>query len=196
MPPSKQATTWRRPWLAKVKLVWVHSVMAKVAFLLAETSCGIMFMPQKATFCHPYGEKSGLAAVYSWFHPSAGASVSWRKVHTFGVGRSSGLSWSPDGKFLAVSDRTSPEEPFALFLVSVESGEKERLTSPPAQSLGDYKPAFSPDGRTLAFVRQSAVVIGEIYLVQVAGGEPRRLTFNDQAIRGLAWTPDGREIVF
>ena len=114
----------------------------------------------------------------------------------FGVGRSSGLSWSPDGKFLAVSDRTSPEEPFALFLVSVESGEKERLTSPPAQSLGDYKPAFSPDGRTLAFVRQSAVVIGEIYLVQVAGGEPRRLTFNDQAIRGLAWTPDGREIVF
>ena len=35
VPPSKRATTWRRPWPAKAKLVWVHSVMAKVAFLLA-----------------------------------------------------------------------------------------------------------------------------------------------------------------
>ncbi len=108
----------------------------------------------------------------------------------------SGLSWSPDGKFLAVSDRTSPEEPRAIFLVSVESGEKERLTSPPPQSLADHSPAFSPDGRTLAFVRQSAVVLADVYLVQVDGGEPRRLTFNDQRIHGLAWTPDGREIVF
>ena len=114
----------------------------------------------------------------------------------FGVGFWSGLSWSPDGKFLAVPDRTSPEEPFAIFLVSVESGEKRRLTSPPAQSLADHSPAFSPDGRTLAFVRQSAVVIANVYLVQVAGGEPRRLTFKDQQMLGLAWTPDGREIVF
>ena len=115
--------------------------------------------------------------------------------HLGGGGRS-GLSWSPDGKFLAVSDRTSPEEPFAIFLVSVESGAKERLTSPPAQSLADLSPAFSPDGRTLAFVRQSASVIADVYLAQVAGGEPRRLTFIDQLIFGLAWTPDGREIVF
>ena len=113
-----------------------------------------------------------------------------------GFGSGQDLSWSPDGKFLAISDRTSPEEPLAIFLVSVESGEKRRLTSPPSQSLADHSPAFSPDGRTLAFVRQTAAVIGKIYLVQVAGGEPRRLTFNDQQTPGLAWTPDGREIVF
>ena len=40
VPPSKRATTWRRPWLAKAKLGWVHSVMAKVAFLLAQTLYG------------------------------------------------------------------------------------------------------------------------------------------------------------
>ena len=112
----------------------------------------------------------------------------------FGSGQ--GLSWSPDGKFLAVSDRPSPEEPFAIFRVSVESGAKRRLTSPPAQSLSDHNPAFSPDGRTLAFARRSAAYTADIYLMQVAGGEPRRLTFNDQWTRGLAWTPDGREIVF
>ena len=87
--------------------------------------------------------------------------------------QNSGLSWSPDGKFLAVSDRTSPEEPFAIFLVSVESGEKRRLTSP-TQSLADHSLAFSPDGRTLAFIRQSASTIANIYLVQVASGEPWR----------------------
>ena len=84
----------------------------------------------------------------------------------------------------------------AIFLVSVESGVKERLTSPPAQSLADHSPAFSPDGRTLAFVRQSAAAIADIYLVPVDGGQPQRLTSNDQQIRGLTWTPDGREIVF
>ena len=97
---------------------------------------------------------------------------------------------------MAVSDRTSPEEPLAIFLVSVESGEKRRLTSPPAQSRADHSPAFSPDGRTLAFVRQSALGIADIYLGQVAGGDPQRLTFIDQVILGLAWTPDGRDIVF
>ena len=114
----------------------------------------------------------------------------------FGGERFSGLSWSPDGKFLAVPDRRSPEEPFAIFLVTVESGAKERLTSPPAQSLADHSPAFSPDGRTLAFIRRSASVVADVYLVQVAGGEPRRLTFNDTWTLGLAWTQDGREIVF
>ena len=118
----------------------------------------------------------------------------WRLGGPFGSGQD--LSWSPDGKLLAVSDRPSPEEPFAIFLVSVESGKKERLTSPPAQSLADHSPAFSPDGHTLAFVRRSAAAIADIYLVQVADGRSQRLTFNDQPIPGLAWTPDGREIVF
>ncbi len=128
--------------------------------------------------------------------PIGGAERKLAEGPHFRVGRFSGLSWSPDGKFLAVSDRTSPEEPWAIFLVSVESGEKRRLTSPPAQSWADHSPAFSPDGRTLAFLRWSAAVIVEIYLVQVAGGEPQRLTFKGQGIRSLAWTPDGREIVF
>ena len=118
----------------------------------------------------------------------------WRLEGTSGAGQD--LSWSADGKFLAVSDRPSREEPFAIFRVSVESGDKERLTSPPAQSPGDHSPAFSPDGRTLAFVRQSASYAADVYLMQVADGKPRRLTYNDQPTRGLAWTPDGREIVF
>ena len=42
-----------------------------------------------------------------------------------------GLFWSVDGNSLAIADKGSPDEPFGLFLLSIESGEKRRLTSPP-----------------------------------------------------------------
>jgi len=106
------------------------------------------------------------------------------------------LSYSPDGKCLAVADKTSAAEPYSIFLFSVESGEKQRLTFPPAGSVGDESPAFSPDGRSLAFARMISVGQKDIYIMPVVGGEPRRLTFDNEATGGLTWTTDGREIVF
>ena len=64
-----------------------------------------------------------------------------------------GLSWSPDGKYLALANENSPHEPYSIFLLSVETGDKRKLTSPPTESVGDWSPQFSPDGKTLAFVR-------------------------------------------
>jgi Tol biopolymer transport system component len=109
-----------------------------------------------------------------------------------------GLSWSPDGKFLILSDRTAPQDPASLFVLSVERLEKRRLTSPPAGagSIGDLAPAISPDGQTVAFYRVKMGAFGDIHLVPFAGGEPRRLTFEEDWIERLAWTPDGRELVF
>jgi Tol biopolymer transport system component/DNA-binding winged helix-turn-helix (wHTH) protein len=110
------------------------------------------------------------------------------------------LDWSPDGKFLAVTDRNKdrnePWEPSSIYLISKETGERRRLTTPPAQSRGDGGLAFSPDGKTLAFTRTSATGSDEIYLAPVGGGEAKRLTSDNRWIRGLAWTADGRELVF
>ena len=105
-----------------------------------------------------------------------------------------GPSWSPDGRLLAIAERQA-QGPRSLFLVSIESLEKRKLTSPPVGSVGDCAPAISPDGRTVAFNRVSAA--GGIYLVPVAGGEPTRLTREqDPFCERLAWTADGRELVF
>jgi len=104
--------------------------------------------------------------------------------------------WSADGKFLAYMDRSSPQSPYSIWLLSVENLERRQLTWPPAQNLFDMVPAFSPDGQTLAFLRLSSARVSDIYLVPIGGGEPRRLTFDNTEIDGLAWTPDGREIVF
>src|SRR6185295_1958006 len=63
------------------------------------------------------------------------------------------LSWSPDGKYLAFSAKDSPGEPNCIFLLALDSLEKRRVTSPATGLLGDSTPAFSPDGKTLAFFR-------------------------------------------
>jgi Tol biopolymer transport system component/DNA-binding winged helix-turn-helix (wHTH) protein len=117
-------------------------------------------------------------------------------ANRFGFGSHTWIHWSPDGKWLVVSDKTSAEEPFSLFLLSPETGEKRRVTSPPASVVGDCSPAFSPDGQRVAFVRVISALVGEIYLVSVNGGEPKRLTFDGAGVSNLAWTPNGREIVF
>ncbi|HSE97842.1 MAG TPA: protein kinase, partial [Blastocatellia bacterium] len=107
-----------------------------------------------------------------------------------------GLDYSLDGRFLAVPDKNSSDEPFSIVLISTETGEKQKLSSPPAGSVGDNSPVFSPDGKQLAFSRISGQGVEDIFLMPVEGGEPRRLTFDDRYITDLDWTADGREIIF
>jgi eukaryotic-like serine/threonine-protein kinase len=111
------------------------------------------------------------------------------------------LAWSPDGNWLVVSDRDSLKEPVALFLLSLESGEKRRLTTPPSQLTGDCNPAFSPDGRTLAFSRGVDFGLSDLFMLVFsdgmrAAGGARQITFGIQGAAEPAWTPDGRDIVF
>ena len=106
--------------------------------------------------------------------------------------------WSPDGKYLAFTDKSYLQalESTSIVLLSIENLEKRRLMSPPAQSVGDWHPVFSPDGQTLAFTRWIRDGVCDIYLVPIRGGEPKRLTFDNLDMRGLAWTADGQNIVF
>jgi Tol biopolymer transport system component len=121
------------------------------------------------------------------------AAVNWEKRWDF---YGAGLSWSPDGKFLAFSDRSAPQDPASLFVLSVERLEKRRLTSPPAESIGDLAPAISADGQTVAFLRVTSGGVSDIYLVPFVGGEPSRLTFEQAWLERVTWAPDGRELVF
>src|SRR5207249_3200778 len=104
------------------------------------------------------------------------------------------LDWSPDGKFLAVADRMSPQDRLRLLLISVETGEKKVVASPPDPFVA--KARFSPDGRTLAYVAGPGFLAQDVFLVPVSGGEPKRLTLDKRGVRGLAWTPNGKEIIF
>jgi Tol biopolymer transport system component len=106
-----------------------------------------------------------------------------------------------------MADASSPKDPTAIFLLSVEKAKKRRLTSPSAETLSDDVPAFSPDGRTLAFRRTLKTRTAGIYLQALADGveptgQPQRLNITmeanhgKKAINGLDWTADGSSIIF
>ncbi|MGN6451788.1 MAG: S9 family peptidase, partial [Steroidobacteraceae bacterium] len=89
-----------------------------------------------------------------------------------------------------------------LYLLDVKNGAIAALTSDVERA--DSHPAFSPDGRQIAYVSRNVggggqdVGIDEIYLIPATpGGKPRRLlktwTPNRQH---LGWSPDGRSIAF
>ena len=109
-----------------------------------------------------------------------------------------GLSWSPNSDLLVFSE-TNPTDPTrsVISLLSLTDSSTRAITSPPAGWL-DHEPAFSPDGRQLAFVRSTvAGVSNDVFVMPAAGGHAKRLTFDNRPIMGPpTWTPDSREIIF
>ena len=111
------------------------------------------------------------------------------------------LDWCPDETCLVVTDSPSEEEPDSLFVVSLETGEKRRLTNPPPGARRQHPSGLSPDGRSLVFRRNIAGRTGELYWLpltkdQTVGGEPNRLTLATLNATQPAWMPNGEEILF
>jgi Tol biopolymer transport system component len=110
-----------------------------------------------------------------------------------------GLSWSADSKWLFTSEQFADSTVW-ITRISVENGEKHQVTAPPASNI-DSLVSVSSDGNRLAFVRSTGSSVSDIYVVPLLKNEPankalRRLTFDGKRIRGLAWTHEGRELVF
>jgi len=111
------------------------------------------------------------------------------------------LSWCPDSSCLVVADSLGEGKPDALFVVSLESGDKRQLTSPQAPAVCDTNPAISPDGNWIVFRRMAALFNGALYRLPlgkgfVAAGEPQRLTAPTLDAEFPAWMPGGQEILF
>ena len=87
----------------------------------------------------------------------------------------------------------------SLWVIPASGGAARPLTSGPH----DSSPRWSPDGRTLAFLRASEQKnkdgkpqSAQIYLLSMEGGEARPLTDIPKGAGGLAWAPDGQSIAF
>lgn len=105
------------------------------------------------------------------------------------------ITWSPSGREIALTG-PAPGGALRIELLDTVDGSRKALTRPPADSLGDEEPAYSPDGKTVSFLRSRSDGVSDIYTVASAGGEPRRITFENRAITGADWSPDGKSLIF
>ena len=147
------------------------------------------------------GEGEGRRHELRLVPPLGGPERKLAEIQPRGFLRAVTLAWCPDSSCIVVTDSIGAGRPDALFVVSLDSGEKRPLTSPQDSLFADSDPAISPDGKWLVFRREVAPFTGELTLLPLgndvtAAGELRRLTTTDFAAFNPRWTPDGTEILF
>jgi Tol biopolymer transport system component/DNA-binding winged helix-turn-helix (wHTH) protein len=104
-----------------------------------------------------------------------------------------GLSWTPDGR-LVYADLPAEDAASRLYIRDLQSGHDVMIVDGPADR-GDVMPRVSPDGTTIAFLRQHRTGREDIHVVAVDGGEARLLSDQLGSLEGLAWAADGRSLV-
>jgi Tol biopolymer transport system component len=114
---------------------------------------------------------------------------------TLAVGPDSAPAAFPgtNGKIAFASDRDGNRG--EIYVMEADGTAQTRLTNNLA---ADVEPAFSPDGRTIAFTsdRDTAPAEEEIYVMKADGTGQTRLTHNDDEDRWPAFSPDGSKIAF
>lgn len=103
----------------------------------------------------------------------------------------SGITWSPDGKSLAVVSKQAGRD--VIHVVNAKTGKVERVLRPPVQAV--LSPNWSRDGARIAFSGQSAGFT-DIYVYELATDSVRRLTHDIAHDDKPVFSPSGRWIVF
>ncbi len=79
-----------------------------------------------------------------------------------------------------------------IWTVPADGGTASLLVSHPAT---ESRPRFSPDGKSLAFT-SNRTGNGDIYILDFAANDLRRVTFDDVSDNLDAWSPDGKWLYF
>ena len=122
---------------------------------------------------------------------SADLSESWHAV------AGSSIDWKPDAKYIVSTAENHEGVSNEIILVSADTGEVTPI---------DYEPepdkrwshvliAVSPDGKRIACSRYK-VGAADLAVIPFGGGTAKRLVAVSPSIKGLVWTPDGKELIW
>ncbi len=96
---------------------------------------------------------------------------------------------SPDGRRLAF------QAAGRIWIMDLPSGTPRRLT-PTTFEPFEMSPAWSPDGKSIAFVSWADLALGQVWSAPADGGAaPRQLTSTAGEYLNTIWSPDGQTIV-
>ncbi len=110
----------------------------------------------------------------------------FQAVDTAWTGAFNSLAISPDGRRLAVGLGGSAG--FEIWVKQLDHGPLTRLTF----SEQDRRPAWSPDGRRIAFIDDSGTT-GGVFVRAADGTGPERLAARlDRRVQEVAWSSDGK----
>jgi CubicO group peptidase (beta-lactamase class C family) len=111
-----------------------------------------------------------------------------------------GPAWSPDGTQVvftkSVPAVVSPGSiPAELYIADSDGTNLRQLTT---NGRNNYLPAWSPDGRQIAYVSggRGGFESHETYVINADGSGDANLTNNDAQEYGVAWSPDGSKLAF
>ncbi len=98
-------------------------------------------------------------------------------------------SASPDGKRLVFQAIGK------LWLMDLPNGKPKRLT-PDSFTPSEFSPAWSPDGKTIAFASWDDDKHGQLWTIPSTGGDPRQITKNPGEYLNPAWSADGASLAY
>jgi dipeptidyl aminopeptidase/acylaminoacyl peptidase len=97
------------------------------------------------------------------------------------------VSWAPSGDFIAFQTTAD------IYTVKSDGADMRKLTT---GGVNQY-PAWSPDGRRIAFVRSADYeTTGYLYWMNPDGADLAALTDDSLDVQRITWSPDGRFIAF
>ena len=110
------------------------------------------------------------------------------------------LSWSPDGKQLAISRVETPHsgngDTSRIELVDVATGADRRITT---NNIAESQPVFSPDGQSIAFwhpLGGERLAENHIWVTSPSGGNGRDATADvDRNLFRAIWFPDSKSFL-
>jgi hypothetical protein len=111
------------------------------------------------------------------------------------------LAWSPDGKWLCFTTEAGSSGDHVLLLLSPETGAVRQLLSKRDNGVGDSSPAFSADGRWLAFARFTEPFNSQLLLQPLSSElapKGAAVAVKEAGInpKSVVWMPGGRQILF